>query len=199
MLAYWLLGLAPVVAIAYLVWAYRRKAAAKAVARSERFERLFGASAPRAATSEAPSNAREGAALQPSATLSAGRAPSYARKQHLLNPNQTQLFQLLKSALPDHEVLARVSLAAMIEVPPAVQGREREPRLRALAQHVVDCVACSKDMQVIAAVDLVAGNSAEARFKSECLKAAGVRYVCVNPAALPKREEVRAWLAGEGG
>ena len=199
MLAYWLLGLAPVVAIAYLVWAYRKKAAAKAAARNERFKHLFGASLPRAATPDAPSIAKEGATPQPLATMSPGRSPAYARKERLLDPHQAQLFRLLKNALPDYEILARVSLAAMIEVPPTVQGREREPRLRALAQHVVDCVACSRDMQVIAAVDLEAGRNAEARFKSECLKAAGVRYVCVNPAALPEREALRALVAGEGG
>lgn len=100
--------------------------------------------------------------------------------------------------LLDYEILARVSLAAMIDVPAELQGREREQRLRALAQHVVDCVVCSKDMQVMAAVDLEAGSNAESRFKSECLKAAGVRYRCVSPAALPKREEVRVLLLGEG-
>lgn len=131
MLAYWLLGLEPVLAVAYLVWAYRKKAAAKAAARSERFERLFGALPPRVATADAASNAGEVAALRSSANPASGRAPSYVRKERLLNPHQAQLFQLLKKALPDHEVLAPVSLAAMIEVPPAGQGREREQRLRA--------------------------------------------------------------------
>lgn len=199
MLAYWLLGLAPVVAVAYLVWAYRKKAAAKAVARRERFERLFGASLPRVATSDAVSNAGEMAALRRSATPASGKAPSYARKERLLNPAQAQLFELLKTTLPDYEVLVRVSLAAMIEVHSTTQGREREQRLRALAQHVVDCVVCAKDMHVIAAVDLEAGSSAESRFKSACLKAADVRYVCVNPGALPKREAVRVLVVGEGG
>lgn len=198
MLAYWLLGLAPVVAVAYLVWAYRKKAAAKAVARRERFERLFGASLPRVATSDAVSNAGEMAALRRSATPASGKAPSYARKERLLDPAQAQLFELLKTTLPDYEVLVRVSLAAMIEVHSTTQGREREQRLRALAQHVVDCVVCAKDMHVIAAVDLEAGSSAESRFKSACLKAADVRYVCVNPGALPKREAVRALVVGAG-
>ena len=199
MLAYWLLGLAPVVAVAYVVWAYRKKAAATAAAKSERFERLFGASTSRVAPAEAASNAGKVATLQPSATMSQGRVSSYARKERLLDPHQAQLFRLLKTALPDHEVLAHVSLMAMIEVPPAVPGPEREPRLRALAQHVVDCVVCGNDMRVITAVDLAAGGGAESRFKSECLKAAGVRYVCVDPAALPKSEEVRALVLGEGG
>lgn len=199
MLAYWLLGLAAVVAVAYLVWAHRKKAAAKAVARRERFERLFGALPPQGATTDAASNAGEVAARAPSPNPASARAPSYARKERLLNAHQTQLFQLLKNALPDHEVLAHVSLAAMIEVLPAGQGREREQRLRALAQHVVDCVVCSSDMQAIAAVDLEAGSSAESRFKSECLKAAGVRYVCVNLAALPGHEEVRGLVVGNGG
>ena len=198
MLAYWLLGLAPVVAVAYLVWAYRKKTAAKAVARSERFERLLGALPARVATADAASNAGEVAALRLSANPASVRAPSYVRKERLLNPHQARLFPLLKKALPDHEVLAHVSLAAMVEVHSGIQGREREQRLRALAQHVVDCVVCGKDMQVIAAVDLEAGSSAESRFKSECLKAAGVRYVCIDPGALPSREEVCVRVVGEG-
>lgn len=198
MLAYWLLGLAPVVAAAYLVWAYRQKAAAKAVARRERFERMFGASWSRSTPSDAGLPVVGAAAPQPSAAMHSSRAPSYARKDRLLNPAQAQLFQLLKTAMPDYEILVRLSLAAMIEVLPAMQGREREQRLRALAQHVVDCVVCGTDMHVIAAVDVEAGSSAESRFKSECLKAADVRYICINPAMLPTRDGMRMLLLGEG-
>lgn len=198
MLAYWLLGLAPVVAVAYLVWAYRKKAAAHAAARNERFEQIFGGSSSRSAISDAGLPAAGAAGLQPSAAATSGRAPSYARKDRLLNPQQAELLHVLRIALPDYEILARMSLAAMIDVPAEAQGREREQRLRALAQYVVDCVVCSKDMHVMAAVDLEAGSNAESRFKSECLKAAGVRYRCVSPAALPKPEEMRALLLGEG-
>jgi hypothetical protein len=195
-LAYWVLGLAPVVAVIYLVWAYRKKAAAQAAATSERFERLFGASSRRLVTADAASSAAEVAARQTPAVPASGRTLSYARKERLLNPHQAQLFHALKTALPDYEVLAQISLAGMIEVSALGPGREREQRLRALTQHVIDCAVCSRDMQVIAAVDLEAGSTAESRFRSECLKAAGVRYICVNPAALPGREEVRALVIG---
>lgn len=200
MLAYWLLGLVPVVAIAYILWAHRKKAAAQTAARSERFEQMFGARPERITTPEPATGIAGASAPGPAVTPAADRAPQlYARKEPLLSQSQALLFHALRAELPGHEVLAQVSLASVIEVPPAIQGREREQRLRALAQHIADCVVCNKDMQVVAAVDLEAGNTAGTRFKSECLKAAGLRYVRVNAAELPQGEDLRDLVLGQAG
>ncbi|OGA39177.1 MAG: hypothetical protein A3G24_18840 [Betaproteobacteria bacterium RIFCSPLOWO2_12_FULL_62_13] len=197
MLAYWLFGLALVLAIAYMVWAYRKKAAAQAAARSERFEQIFGSTSCRVAALDPAARAAEVSTPQPSVTPGSSRAPQrYARKKRLLGQAHALLLSTLRSALPEHEVFAHVSLAAVIEIPQRIQGREREQRAHALAQHTFDCVVCSKEMQVIVVVDLEAGNSAQIRFKSECLKEAGVRYMRADPVELPPHEQIGALLLG---
>lgn len=202
MLWYLLIALAPIAAVVYIVWAHRKRATARVAATSKRFEQIFGASSQRVAAPASPVSAPvspgASAARVSTAPGSAGGAPlSYLRKERLLDPPHALLFRVLTSGLPEYQVFVHVSLAAVIEIPLAVQGREREQRLRALAQNVVDCLVCSKEMEVIAAVDLEAGATADSRIKSEYLKAARVRYVRINAAALPQENQVRALLLDE--
>ncbi|MBI4195019.1 MAG: DUF2726 domain-containing protein [Betaproteobacteria bacterium] len=187
MLAYWLLGLAPVVAVAYIVWAYRKKIATRAAVSNERFERMFGTQPQRA---PAPASA---------AVPSASQGRMFSRKERLVSENHGRLLSTLRSAMPEHEVFAHVSLAALVDLSPHLQGREREQRQRALTQYGVDCVICDGDMRIVAAVDLDAGNGAGARFKSECLKAAGISYLRVNPAEMPRDDTLRALLGATFG
>lgn len=203
MLWYLLLVFILIAAVLYIVWAHRRRAAARAAASSKRFEEIFGAAAQRAATAGGASSAATIADAAPpasvptSAPVSPRRVPAaYLKRGPLLNSQHAFLFHALVTALPDCHVFVHVSLAALIEVPHTVQGREREQRVRALAQNVVDCVVCSKSMEAIAAIDLEAAESAEWRIKAECLKAAGVRYVRAAPGALSKTEELRALILG---
>jgi hypothetical protein len=190
LLAYWLLALAPIVAIVYLVWAHRRRTSAMVATRNERLERIFDAPASPAAPAAATGAAIE--APRPVAAPAPVAPPQlYAGKERLLGERHALLLAALRSAAPGHEVFAHVSLAALIEVAPTLQGREREQRLRALAQYVVDCVVCNADLRAIAAVDLEAGGTAEGQFKAECLKAAGVRYLRLPPTTLPKVENLR--------
>ncbi|MBI4206715.1 MAG: DUF2726 domain-containing protein [Betaproteobacteria bacterium] len=204
MLWYLLIALAPIAAVVYIVWTHRKRAAARVAASSRRFEQILGASSQRVAAPVAPAltpvSPGASAARVSTAPVAAGGAPlSYLRKERLLDPQHALLFRMLASGLPEYEVFVHVSLAAVIEIPLAVQGREREQRLRALAQNVVDCLVCSKEMEVIAAVDLEAGATADSRIKSEYLKAARVRYVRINAAALPAATEVRKLLLDETG
>ena len=56
-------------------------------------------------------------------------------------------------------------------------------------------------MKVVCVVEIESAAGAEAagelRFKSDILKQAGIRLVRINPAALPRREQVRALIHGE--
>lgn len=193
--ALFLLALAPVVAIVYVVWAYRKRTAARASASSERFTRIFNPPAPRSATTD--DAIQTASAGEASNTAAATRAPaSYARRASLLSTRHMQLRETLRAGLPEHEVFAHVSLAAVIELTGLPEGREREQRLRALAQQTVDCVVCSKAFEVVVAIDLESGHTAETRFKAECLKAAGVRYLQWNPMELPLSHEVAARIGG---
>jgi hypothetical protein len=165
---------------------------------SERFDQIFGTAARRAAVPMPATGPAKSPALQPSSAPTPRRsAQNYLRKERLLDELHALLFSCLRSALPDQEILAHVSLAAVVELSPAVHGREREQRLRALGQYTVDCIVCNREMTVIAAVDLEGNNGAEKQFKSECLKAAGVRYVRVSSADLSKPGELRALVLGE--
>ena len=126
------------------------------------------------------------------------RAPNaYVRRAQLLNSHQIQLHERLVSGLPGHVVFAHVSLAAVLEVAGQPEGREREQRSRALAQQTVDCVVCTRALATVAVVDLDGGSTAEARFKLEVLKAAGVRYLRWNPLELPSSNAVATLIAEE--
>jgi hypothetical protein len=192
-LALFFLVLAPVVAIVYVVWAYRKKTAARAAASSERLARLLNAPAAGAAPSDV--TAQDVSRGEPSVAAPAARgAVSYARRPSFLSRSQIELHDRLRIGLPGHHVFAHVPLVAMIDLTGMPEGREREQRLRALAQHMVDCVVCSGTFEIVAAIDLEHGNTAEARFKAECLKGAGIPYLRWNPAQLPRGDEVAALI-----
>jgi hypothetical protein len=197
--AWFLLALAPVAAFIYVVWAYRKRTAARAASSSKRFAQIFNPSAQPSATTHAATDAAQTESPGTgSSTAAATRGPAaYARRARLLSAQHIQLLDLLDAGLPDHEVFAHVSLAAVIEFTGLPEGREREQRLRALAQQTVDCVVCSNAFEVVAVVDLESGHTAEMRYKAECLKAAGVRYLRWNPLELPRSHEVAALIAGD--
>lgn len=115
-----LLALVPVLAVAYVVWTYRRKFAAKEAASRERLALLLG-------------DQRAG----PAAT--AGTAPA--------------------RGAPGVPAAAPAAAAPV----PAWTARER---------------FLSQDL------------------KAECLNAAGIRLLRMDPAALPRREEVRTLVCG---
>jgi hypothetical protein len=95
-------------------------------------------------------------------------------------------------------VFAQVNLAAVIEVAPRITGAERDERRRAISQLVLDCVVCKKGQGAADAIDLAPGGASDSSFKSECLKAAGVRYLRFDPLRLPRRQNLRALVLGQG-
>jgi hypothetical protein len=190
----YLLALLPIAAVIYIVRAHRKGSAARAAASTERFSRIFETEAAPAAGS---ASARHPAPAQTTISAAPVRAPgSYAKRMQVLSAHQTELRERLRRALPGHDVLSRVSLAAVIEVRGVPEGRELEQRTRALAQQSVDCVVCGPTGAVVAVVDLDDGSTAETRIKSECLKAAGVRYLRFSPLELPPENEVGAQVLG---
>ena len=118
-----------------------------------------------------------------------------ARPRFLTQP-ETLLFYVLKAGLPDHEIFPRVSLASVLgaaENTPPSALTARSP-----ARHEIDFVICDKSMQVVAAVQLDAQpGRQETQVVNQRLSAAGIRLVRFNPAALPRREQVRALIFGQ--
>jgi len=189
-----LLALAPVAAIACIVWAYRRKFSEKEAASRERLAVLLGETrtAPPASASAAPAGGATG-------VPTAAPGPAWTVRERFLSQPETLLYYLLKSGLPEHEIFAHVSLAALVGVAERPSGFDRGEQLRRLAQHELAFVVCDKNMRVVAAVELNRAASASALdLKAECLKAAGVRLLRVDPAALPGREAIRALVRGAG-
>ena len=184
--AFWyLLVLAPFIAIPLLWWNYRRKLAQKEELSGLRWEWLVNTAA-----------AGEGPAVDVPAA-----APEYRRRERLLDPGQTLVYLLLKQGMPDHEILVNVALADLLESPAgngdAVAGQPQ----RLPAQHRVDFVVCSKAMQPVVAVDLLAAEPPAALtmapdFKSQCLHRAGIRHVRLIRGALPARQDIRACVLG---
>lgn len=159
-MAVWLLlVLIAACATAYLLWAYRRRSAAACAASRERLAALLAEAA-------AGRTAAQGGAKTPA---------------RLLGPEHALAYYLLKAALPEHEIFARVSAAA---VPGTSGGSKRE----------LDLVVCDKAMRVVAVVELSAqatgGHAVAERGDG------GVRKLRWNPAALPRREAVRAMVCG---
>ena len=121
-------------------------------------------------------------------------------RERFLGQHETLLYLLLKTGLPDYDIFASVSLAAIAALP--ASGAEREQQLRRLAPYQLAFVVCDKSMRVIAVVDIEAAGGAEAagiqQFKADYLKRAGIRLVRVSPAAMPKRDQVRSLVVGDG-
>ncbi len=184
------------------VWSSRKQIAAREAASKARFERMLRAPAQPAAPAEPAPTA---AAASPSAPPVSLAVPAPAKaptavpaRERFLGRAETLLYYLLKTGLPGYEVFANVSLAAVISA--SGSGHEREQQLRRLAQYRLDFVVCDKSMRIIAVVEVdsavAALGAGEQQFKADCLKRAGIRLVRVNPAALPKREQIRALVGG---
>ena len=190
---WYLLLLVPVVAIVYVWWAYRNKAGAKEAASRERLTALVGiVEGARAARSAARTEQTAPAVVSKPAT---DAAPPAAPQRFLTQP-ETLMYYVLKAGLPDHEIFPRVSLASVMaaaeNIPPSALA-ERRP-----ARHEIDFVICDKSMQVVAAVQLDAQpGRQETQVVNQRLSAAGIRLVRFNPAALPRREQVRALIFGQ--
>ncbi|MDP1536893.1 MAG: DUF2726 domain-containing protein [Burkholderiales bacterium] len=187
---WYLLVLAPFLAIPILWWNYRRQVAVREDTSGARWGQLV--SAARTASANSTGNAELPAAVPQ------GR---YVRRDRLLDPAQTVLYYLLKNGLPDHEVMVQVGLANLLAVPAAVAASEGGPGGTNLAQHRVDFVICNKAMQPVVAIDLLerevpAALTSAPDFKSQCLAHTGIRYLRLVSSALPKHQEVRALVLG---
>lgn len=205
---YLLLVLIPVAAIAYLIWDHKRKTAERNVAAASRLHELLGTGAqpdslrssdtPVAASpSPAPAPVASGTSLPPMPLSASAPAALYAVRKRVLSAPQTLLYYLLKTGLPDHLVLPRVTLAALLDAGPALVGFARDEQVRRLSALTVDFAVVDKSMQPVAVVELAenaSGSAAQADRDAarSRLSAAGVRYIELDPAALPRKDALRA-------
>ena len=194
---WFLLMLATAGVVAYGVWDYRRKIAARESASKARFDEMFksqGVAAPAKPESAPPMPATTVPAAVPTPPVSPPVAISAPGR--FLGKTETLVYRLLQTALPDHEIFANVMLSTVVAA--SASGSQSEQQARRLAQYQIDFVVCDRDLRVVAAVEVEAGAGADAvgirHFKEECLRAAGIRLVWFDAAALPRRQEIRALL-----
>jgi hypothetical protein len=210
---YLLLILIPLAAIAYLVWDHKRKRAERDAASAGRLTELFGDVVPAAVQPErtggsdfspeaSPATANVEVPLAGSPTIhhatvdEAPHAALYAVRERVLTPPQTLVYLLLKTGLPDYVIFARFSLAAILEAGPGLSGFAREEQARRLCALSVDFLVSDRSMRPIAAVALdtdEGGSVAQADRTSARtrLSAAGVRYIELDPKALPRKDAMR--------
>jgi hypothetical protein len=197
-LAWYLFLLAVAGGVAFAIWNYRRKAAASKAASEARFEQMFKAKAAAGAASDLPVVSRPEAATRATPMVQAAASIS-PPKDRFLGQSETLIYYLLKTGVPDHEVFANTTLASVVGAPG--NGRDREQQVRRLSQYQLDFVICDKSMRVVAVVEVEsaagAGTAGDQSFKSDILRQAGIRVVRVNPAAPPRREQIRALIGGE--
>ena len=189
--------------IAGLIWVYQKKKEKRDTERAKQVAAMLA---------ELKLNPHLAAGVAAGAAHPAAVAPvvanpvaGYSKKQRLLPQSGALLYFVFKAGLPDHEIFVNLTLADLVEIEPAVRGYEREQRARKLAQHRLDLVICTKRIEVIAAVLLENGAASEAaqgglaKFAEDCLQAAGIRLLRVNPAALPRHQQVRELIYGVAG
>lgn len=215
-----LLWLSPFVVIGVVIWNFRRKVAAREAESEERFKAFLndavtGESAETvkpASTPPPPSVRQPGtAAIRPASTTLTDTASSKnagvssvqpaeraAVRERVLAPPQALLYYLLRSGLPDHEVLAQVAAGSLFDA--GLRGSfESEARQKRLAGVVLDFVVCDKSFKAVAAVQCgarAAGEDAPLAYARGCCESAGLRWVELAPDALPRREGVRAAILG---
>jgi hypothetical protein len=191
------LGMAGIVGV--FIWDYRRKAARRETASKQRFEQIFKGGAVPASPAAAP------APVPPVSVVSTPEAQAsvtaFPPRDRFLGQSETLVYLLLKTGLPDHQIFANVTLASILAVPG--RGADREQQLRRLSACTLDFVVCDRNMRVVAVVDLESPGSVDAagaqRYKSDSLKAAGVRQVRLNVASLPSRATLRELVSGGPG
>lgn len=184
--------LVPVVAIVWIVRTYGRRTAEMETRSRERAAVLMAA---RQSRGVAP-----GSAVAVSTAIAGARhfasapaAPVASRERFLTQP-ETLAYYLLKTGLPGYEIFPRIDIASVLAAPEAATGHSLDQPRRAV-RYDIDFVVCDKNMRVVAAVRLdgrpagTDGEWAEGR-----LAAAGIRMVKLDPAALPRREQVGAFV-----
>ena len=125
---------------------------------------------------------------------------AYARRDRVLDPSHTLVYYLLRTALPDYVVFAQVAFASVLEPSPGASRAGAEESLARLTARTVDFLVSDRNMQPIAVVQLVTAahaNAATAASPESSLDAAGVRYIELDPAALPRKDAIRAIVLGD--
>lgn len=119
------------------------------------------------------------------------------RPRPVFNPPERRLYHLLREALPNHIVLAKLPLVRVCQ-PSNAEPEQVRYWFRLLGAIHINFALCDPLGRVLAAVDLVPSRgppSARAqRIKAAVLQACQVRYMSCTAEALPTLVQIRALL-----
>ena len=196
---YLALLLVPVGIGAYLVWDHRRREDDRARVSAERLSSILGATdyIPQPVPETRAENA---AKVEPvSGAPIASPTPVYSARERVLSPPQTLLYLLLKTGLPDYHVFAHVALRAVLDAAPAVSGSARNEQMRRLSMQAVDFLVCDRALKPVAVVEFARHGEPDgtAGARESWIGSAGLRYLSFEPAALPRKEALRAMVLAE--
>ena len=186
----YVIGLAWIAVMIAMVHTYNRKQRERGAERAQQMAALLA---------ELKANPKAAVNMSGGMTVPVAAHPEFIRKPRLLPPAMTLLYYVLRTGIPDHEIFSGVALSDVVDVGAAPGGVQREPLLRKLAQQRLDFVVCNKQFEVVAVVvvkQALALHADDVHFAGQCLTAAGVRVVSVNPAAPPHHTEVYALIYG---
>ncbi|MGN5048525.1 DUF2726 domain-containing protein [Aeromonas sp. 23P] len=116
------------------------------------------------------------------------------KQKALLTANEIEFFNRLTQALPDHYIFPQVSLGALLQ--PNVSGKDRKKfhSIRGtFAQKISDFVICTRDIKVIAIVELddKTHNSEKDAKRDAMIEQAGYRVIRWNSKTKPTLDEIR--------
>ena len=118
----------------------------------------------------------------------------------LLNAHERALFRELRSALPQHVVLAKVNVLRFCQAADAREARTWYDRLQALN---VSLLVCTPNGVVISAIDLESHSPSphstgrSQKLKEAALEVCRVRYLRCRPGQWPQGALMAAWALGQ--
>jgi len=196
---WFLISLIAVALIAGIFWKFKQKLDKRNAESARRFEALLSEVKPiQSPVANGATVATAPVADAPAAAPGAG----LGKKPRLLPQKGALLYFVFRAGLPDHEIFANLTLAELIDIEPTVRGFEREQKARRLAQQRLDFVICTRQLEVVAAVIIDAGRTADPMaadgvgFTETCLQAAGIRLLRIDAAAPPRHQQVRDLVYG---
>lgn len=181
--------LAAAAAIALLVWNYQRRTQQREALSQARFEEMVRDYR----GGQTPAKAMPPVVAAKPAAAALNVQPATAPQTPFLTQPETLVYYLLRTAIPDHAIFAKVPLSLVIGASGGRAGREAEGQ-----QVLLDFVVCDRNMRVAAVVDIGgAGIGVSNPDKVERLRSVGVRLTAIDVSALPSRNEIRTRVLGK--
>ena len=119
-------------------------------------------------------------------------APALTRRARILTDAQRLLFLVLRTAMPEHLIMAHVRVIDLLDLSSASDADDAP--LLALARERLDFVVCDGDLVPIAAIMLYESGIdrvPDESTKVDALRAIGIRFLRFRGDSLPRPAEVR--------